>query len=314
MKVYLAPGFYKNIKRSVIDGVKISELDIADNLLREGILQRYEGGVVKLWALKETLLPQWKSIEGGDFMLFYHGGRIIYGGRVCFKHPFEEKDEQVKTGSYLAESVWGRDVDGRTWPYLVFLEDVRELNISLPEFNKLTGYNLRYIRKFMRISERRSSRLMEFLENLYTKHTEQPTVTPTPEEELVHDRIVDVIYALGELIGYVPGKEWVHEEYKFDVVWFKPPRFGPKYVFEVHIRGSLEAALLRLKHAYDLWESNIFLVSTESELRRAESKFLGELHELRDRISLVKISDIESFYEFKGRFEWLERKFGLRAG
>jgi len=89
------------------------------------------------------------------------------------------------------------------------------------------------------------------------------------------------VFALGELIGYKPRRRWRHEGYEFDVVWFRPPRIGPKFVFEVHLRGSLEAALLRLKHAYDLWESVLFLVSTEDQLRVAESRFLGELHELR---------------------------------
>jgi len=36
-------------------------------------------------------------------------------------------------------------------------------------------------------------------------------------------------------------------------------------VFEVHLRG-LEVALLRLKHAYDFWGFQIFLVSIEDQL------------------------------------------------
>jgi hypothetical protein len=74
----------------------------------------------------------------------------------------------------------------------------------------------------------------------------------------------------------------------------------------------LEAALLRLKHAYDIWESQIFLVSTEDGLEEAESKFLGELHELKDKVTLLNIENVEEFYKFKGKFEWIERKFGLK--
>jgi len=311
MKVYLAPGLFRNIEISVIDGVCIDEMDIRDDKLKAELLKRYRDGIVKLWALKDTLYPQWKSVDKGDYVLFYHRGKIIYGAKICFKYPFKDDPKQVEVGNYLAESVWGKDIDGRTWPYILFLEDVRELNISLSKLNELTGYNLKYVREFMKIREKRSQKLIEFLREIYASRHGIPSIVKT-EEEPSHERIVNIIYALGEIIGYEPAKKWRHEGYEFDVVWHKPPRVGPKYVFEVHLRGSLEAALLRFKHAYDLWESNIFLVSTEDQLIRAKDKFLGELHELKDKITLLTIEEIRSFYEFKGKFEWLERKFGLR--
>jgi len=310
MRVFLAPGFFKNIKRSIENGVKINELDIRDSLLKEEILKHYHNGIVKLWALKETLYSRWLSISKGDYVLFYHAGKFIYVGRVIFKYPFENKPEQVEVGSYLAESVWGKDIDGKTWPYLFFLEDVREIDIPLSMFNELTGYNLNAVGGFMKVKEEKASKVIEYLQQIYLKPL---TKIPSKSLELLqHDEIVDIIYALGEIIGYKPDKKWRHEKYEFDVVWHKPPRIGPKYVFEVHLKGSLEAALLRLKHAYDLWESQIFLVSTEDQLKEAQSKFLGELHELKDKVILLDIKNIKDFYEFKGKFEWLERKFGLR--
>lgn len=231
-------------------------------------------------------------------------------GRVSFKYPFTEKAEQEEAGSRLAEIVWGRDVDGRTWPYLFFLEDVREIDIPLSKLNELTGYRLKAVAGFMGIRKDKVLRLVKHLQQIYT----QPPVKPAVEQpsELTHEEIVNAIYALGELIGYRPEKKWRHEKYEFDVVWHRPPRIGPKYVFEVHLKGSLEAALLRLKHAHDLWESKIFLVSTEDQLKEARLKFLGELHEIKDEVTLLDIRDVEEFYSFKGRFEWLERRFGLR--
>jgi len=46
--------------------------------------------------------------------------------------------------------------------------------------------------------------------------------------------------------------------------------------------------------------------------QRSPKEFLGELHEIKDKITLVDINEIEEFYNFKGKYEWLERKFGLR--
>lgn len=308
--LFLAPGTFRNIQRSIIQGVGVQELDIRDPSLRERILAYYGGEPVKLWALKKNLRSRWVSVGESDFMLFYNAGRFIYAGIVAFKYPFVEKSEQVEAASYLAESVWGRDVDGETWSYLFFLRDVREVDLPLSKFNELTGYKMSTVGGFMRVRKERASRVIEYLQQIYSKPpSEKPLRTP---EQLQHDEIVDIIYAIGELIGYKPQRRWRHEGYEFDVVWHKPPRVGPKYVFEVHLKGNLEAALLRLKHAYDLWESRIFLVSTEDQLKDAQSKFLGELHEIKDVITLLKIEDVKEFYQFKGKFEWLERKFGLK--
>lgn len=316
VKVFLAPGLFKNIKRSVIDGVIISEMDIVDPLLKERILREYQRDVIKLWAFKETLYNLWNSMSEGDFILFYNSGKFLYSGRARFKYPFEDIPGQVENGSRLAESIWGRDVDGRTWPYIVFLRDVKEIDLMLLKFNELTGYNVNSIRKSMKVREERATRLIDYLQQIYLKTLRESELKPITKEvesaEVKHEQVVDVIFGLGELIGYRPERRWRHEGYEFDVVWFKPPRVGPKYVFEVHIRGNLEAALLRLKHAHDLWESQIFLISTGDKLKEAQTKFLGELHELKDKIVLVDIKSITEFYEFKGKYEWLERKLGLR--
>ncbi len=62
--MFLAPGLYKNIKKSVIDGVRVSELDICDPSLKEKILKHYRS-IVKLRALKESLYSHRLSINGG---------------------------------------------------------------------------------------------------------------------------------------------------------------------------------------------------------------------------------------------------------
>ncbi|MCS7132724.1 MAG: hypothetical protein NZ918_03260, partial [Aigarchaeota archaeon] len=60
-----------------------------------------------------------------------------------------------------------RDVDGKTWPYIIFLKDVKEINLTLSKFNELTGYNVNSIRKSMRVRGERSSGLIEYLRQIY---------------------------------------------------------------------------------------------------------------------------------------------------
>ena len=167
MNIFLAPSLFWNLKRSVMDGVNVDELDIRDPLLRREIAVRYGVGVIKLWALKEALYNRWASINEGDYVLFYHGGKLIYASKVSFKYPFIVKPEHVEAGNRLAESVWGRDVDGKTWPYLFFLEDVREIDLPLSKFNELAGYNLRGIAGFMRMRKEKVTKVINYLQQIY---------------------------------------------------------------------------------------------------------------------------------------------------
>lgn len=43
----IAPSFYKNIKRSIVDGVNVDELDIRDSSLKERILKCFGAGPIK---------------------------------------------------------------------------------------------------------------------------------------------------------------------------------------------------------------------------------------------------------------------------
>jgi len=59
VEVFLAPGMYRNIKRSIMEGVSIEEFsDVKDTVLREKVVKYYSGDTVKLWALKETLFDR----------------------------------------------------------------------------------------------------------------------------------------------------------------------------------------------------------------------------------------------------------------
>ena len=305
VKVFLAPGFLKHIKRSVIDGVRLQELDLQDRTLLDSIRAEYGSSPIKLWAVKETLVGYWERCEPGDLLLFYNGGIFRYSGEVAFRYPTVADPPQLQVSSRLAETVWGRDVDGRTWPYLIFLKNVREISLPLEEFNRATGYKFKAVAGFTLAKRAREEDILGFL------RAPRPRVVAPSEPE--HDQIVDIIYDLGQLIGYQPEKRWRYEGYEFDVAWFRKPRVGPKCVFEVQLRGSVEAALTKLKHAHDLWESTPFLISTPEQIEKLERKYLeGAFHELRDILVPVRIDEIEQFYEFKGKFEWLERKFGLK--
>lgn len=66
-----------------------------------------------------------------------------------------------------------------------------------------------------------------------------------------------------------------------------------------------------MKHAFDLWNSNIFLVSTNEDIRKANKLLDGTFHEIKYKIKKITISKINKLYEQKSRWVEIEREIGL---
>ncbi len=104
-----------------------------------------------MWALRKTkALKYWRIAEEGDFIFFYCEKTFIYAGRVAFKYPFREYSDEIEIGEYIVKIVWGDDVEGS---YLIFLKNVREINLPLAKFNEITGYKYQEVRGFVRVAK-----------------------------------------------------------------------------------------------------------------------------------------------------------------
>ncbi|HEV3469838.1 MAG TPA: hypothetical protein VG148_11000 [Pyrinomonadaceae bacterium] len=110
-----------------------------------------------------------------------------------------------------------------------------------------------------------------------------PEATPPAEREaLTH---LDVQQMLVEIAGVLGLHAEVEFDY-YDVVWRegeKSPRLS--HVFEVQHKGNVDAALAKLKRAYDAQRSKPFLVvATERDTNRAERQLslarTGPFHEI----------------------------------
>jgi len=108
-------------------------------------------------------------------------------------------------------------------------------------------------------------------------------------------------------IGRWLGK-YALEEYReqngptYDVVWKDNP-FSPRisHVFEVQVRGKIDSALARLKHAYDTQRSRPFLiVSDERDGQKARSwlqpHLSGSFHEIGGVTTVLSAGDVERLH------------------
>lgn len=120
------------------------------------ILTLYPTGIY-VYGIKTE--EEWKQVKEGDYVIFYVLGANSFEfiGRVAFTYPFNLDDKnQVKEAERIAEELWGKDeVDEKTWPFLIFLDSVRPISLSLEEFEKIFGkraYEL--LSRFSRLSDK----------------------------------------------------------------------------------------------------------------------------------------------------------------
>jgi len=90
---------------------------------------------------------------------------------------------------------------------------------------------------------------------------------------------------------------------KLDVVWRRVERGSPTYVFEVQIGGDLYHAIGKLKHAHDLWNSNIYLIITERDSTKCYELLSGTFHEIKGKI--------QKLYELKKAYRDYETQLGI---
>ena len=129
-----------------------------------------------------------------------------------------------------------------------------------------------------------------------------------------HSRIKELLIKLGKLSGYIVEQEYPFSDIKerLDVVWRRVVASVPTFVFEVHIGGSMHQALTKLKHAYDVWNSNIYLVVKDDDYDRATQYVKGAFHEIRNQLRIVKLSKILELYEIQRKDYLLKSEVGFR--
>ena len=133
-----------------------------------------------------------------------------------------------------------------------------------------------------------------------------------PEGEVSqHDRIVVELLEIGRLQNNICEKEYPMENTRLDAVWRRVERSVPNYVFEVQIGGNIYQALAKLKHAYDLWNSNIYLVARKTDKDKVTLLLSGAFHEIRERLRFIDERVIKELATRKREVRELEARLGL---
>lgn len=107
-----------------------------------------------------------------------------------------------------------------------------------------------------------------------------------------HNDIRDMIKEIGELKGKVAETEYPLDDLQLDVIWRERKRQVPDRVWEVHIAGNFYEAIAKLKHAWDIWGSEPFLVTTEEYMAEAKTLLGGTFHEIEEKVRIINYKKI----------------------
>jgi hypothetical protein len=151
------------------------------------------------------------------------------------------------------------------------------------------------------------STLEEVKEEISRKETKEWLIKESKTPGL-HVKVEEKIEELGRILGKFTKKEYREGLYTYDVVWKedeKLPRIS--HVFEIQHKGNLEAALVKLKHAYDNWRSYLFLIVIDEKDREKIKKelsplFASSFHEISNATIILSLEDLDKLYESICRF------------
>jgi len=139
------------------------------------------------------------------------------------------------------------------------------------------------------------------------------TVTKVMERKLLpdHNTIRNLIHDIGIMKGVVSEMEYPIEGMRIDVVWKKVRRGNPYIVFEVQIGGNFFEALTKLKHAWDMWNSIPYLVTTQEYEEKATHLIEGSFHEIQKVTRVINWREIEKLHSLLTKVKKLENKIKL---
>jgi len=109
----------------------------------------------------------------------------------------------------------------------------------------------------------------------------------------------------------VTDEEYPIDSTYLDVVWRRVERSVPTFVFEVQIGGDIYHAMAKLKHAFDLWNSHIFLVSTLAQKSKYQELLSGTFHEVADQMRFIDVALVKELLEKKRDYKGMERDLGI---
>ena len=270
-----------------------------------------------IWGLTPKLKGKWKFLKEGDWLFFYANNPIA--GVVGFgKMQAKFKQDQPLWPDEISKSEVLYPYRFEFEPEYVLPETEwknKKIKINLP-IGFYSGINLIDDQD---IIDELGERLRKQWGVEYHVEGKSETIQTKPIEDnipkeavgLSHDKVKDMVFEIGKIHHYMTDKEYIINSDRLDVVWRRVEKSVPTYAFEIQIGGDIYHALAKLKHAYDLWNSNIYIVIDEKHRSKIEELLAGTFHEITSIIKIINLNQVSELYSLQIDDVKLRKKLGL---
>ena len=270
-----------------------------------------------IWGLKRTQRHLWESLNEKDALLFYVTSPvsgIIGHGTVRMKF-------------HQDQPLWPKEIEERKviWPLRFEFDVERCLPFDKWQTSRIASSELLPRGGFQALSHDVARQLVLKLTSLpkgYRVKTPAsvsvaeiaPPYTLEPQQAVevpLHKELQNKLVEIGKLQGFLAEAEYPFDIGRLDVVWRRIERSVPTYVFEIQVGGDLYHALAKLKHAFDLWNSRLFLILSQSDQAKSGNLLSGSFHEISDRVKFIELDKINELYKRKKAYLDFERELGI---
>ena len=271
-----------------------------------------------IWGLKHTQRHLWDDLCENDVLFFYATQPVI--GVIGYG--------VIKTKFFQDEPLWPQEIKEKRviWPLRLELDVEKCLPYDEWTTSRISSEDLKRRARsgFQILSEDMAQWLISHLQPVkQVEYLQKPSETKgekvaeiATQYALSHNEVKLRLIEIGEIQGYLAEVEYPIKIgtsiSKLDAVWRRLPNSVPTYVFEVQVGGDVQHALGKLKHAFDLWNSHIFIVASEADHNKVENLLSGTFHEISNRLKLIELGKVEELYERKKAYFDLEKELGIK--
>lgn len=259
----------------------------------------FEGNI---WGVREGRLKSlWENISNGDILFFYClrpiGGVIGFGKcQAKFKQDKPLWPDEIRANRVIYPYRW------QFQPiYVLPKSEWKIRRIPLGGEIKI-GYmaGLNSVKNKAAITllntKIKEQWKIEVIEEPISEFLNEVIKKKAPNQ---HEKAKELLISLGKISGFLVEDEYHMDGRRLDVIWKRVERGSPAFVFEVQVGGNITEALGKLKHAFDLWNSNLYIVIEDEDRLEVNNLLSGTFHEIRDKLTVILYSEIEEFYRIK---------------
>jgi predicted RNA-binding protein len=270
-----------------------------------GSVENWDVGIERrVWGMKPKFAKTWDRLSIGDILFFYVAapvrGVVGYGHVVAkFKGSDPLWPDEIRAAKVIYPYRFEFEIDN-------VLDPKKWVSGRVPV--KGPGISIQSIG---RVRADTASKLLERLQGEWGRP--EPPVEDRLLEKKVsrHDMAKELLLDVGRMRRFVCDEEYRIDGERLDVVWKRVERSVPTYAFEVQIGGDIYHAMGKLKHAFDIWNSKIFLVIDQKSLPKVHELLAGTFHEIADHMKVVQLEALERLQDALATVHHLEKELGL---